>query len=629
MADETPKTPSNDPKNKSEADTTRPEAEKVTVSEPAGTDKDAPETVDAEIVDQDRVQSGETLGTADAAASGTTDRTGTAGRPHKKKGGGATWLIILVVALAVIALIAFFLGAFDGDDADLAGRDGIVVTDAEDTAPFPGNELDDPAEGPIVAVAAPGTREAAVEADAAGNEALRPSQRAAIAAAAAAAARMEATDGDDEPITAAPVTGGQDAVQDEERTRAISALRARAAERRAEQQATDEEEPAAQGQDGEPAASAQAEAPAAGNAQESRMQEAARRRAALLRAEREAEARRAAEASRQEARQAETPQAEAQQAGAEDEAQAPAELARPSTPASRPEQDSQSTPFVTRPTGRVTSLSPADEAEDEDAGEAETGQGPSPIQPRPAVVRADPNLDERLNAVRADVREEVLAETDERIQTVIAQTEREVQALRSAMTEQEQRSSQRIAQLQDRLEVLQNRDVTATQQGVLILALSSLGTELEQGRPFERQLADVERLAPNARSLNFARRYAGTGLPTDAELRERFREAAREALARARRESAEGPFERLWANLTGLFTVRELGDVEGDTPSAIISRAEVALEQGDLGAAVRELRALEGAAAEAFQPWIQDADAKARVRERLDALEQAVLVEAG
>ena len=321
---------------------------------------------------------------------------------------------------------------------------------------------------------------------------------------------------------------------------------------------------------------------------------------------------------------------------------------------------------TTRPTGRVTPLggtAPAEDDSDEgdpaevadsgaaDALRARIGRSADRrdeddaderlIDPRGAEVdlaaprvatlpdeaATEEELNEALTEVRADLREDVLAETEARIRTAIEETEREVESLRAELDEREARSDQRIAQLTDRLEVLQRRDASASQQGVLILALSNLAGTVERGEPFARQLDDVERLAPNARSLNAARPYAREGLPTDRVLSERFQDAARRALAAEGRADAEGYFARMMANLRGLFTVRRIGEVEGDTPSAIISRAEAALERDDLAAAVRELGELDGAAAEAFEPWMEDARAKASVTERIDRLERAVLAQ--
>ena len=689
------------------ADPARPDPETVDaeiVSEPAAQDTLASETTDdavgAETVETRPARDGEDVPPADGEGPPPGGGDGT-----KKKGGGFPWG--LIAALVLIAVVGYALYALLGgdDDDDVVATDeapGLVVSDAE---PFPGNELDtddavvvDPIEGQ----AAPGAREAAVAADAARRDAQGEADR-------------PGTVQRDRMDEVAAATDGDDAAADD----AVSALRARAAERRRAQRTAagdapfyvadgdDAADERAQEEDGE-----DAPAPSAAGARSDDMQaRVAAARAAQDRVAREDAARRrdravagqdvSAEgdddpnvltefteetdappmalagrdrdpAARDDADAEETSSdvvdrqvadRDAVDREVEDDAGERADRAEAEEPVGQVAADAERAQDETsraadeirravrrgtRPTGRVAPLgrdAPADEDEDiasRDDGVEDDAQA---IDPRGASVRVAPSrddarvtttvlpdeatteeeLNERLTAVRAEVREDLLAETDARIRDAIEETEREVDSLREAMTEQEQRSDQRIAQLTDRLEVLQRRDASASQQGVLILALSNLAGAIDRGEPFERQLDDVERLAPQARSLASARRYAAEGLPSDQVLEDRFQDTARRALAAEGRSEAEGAFGRMMANLRGLFTVRRIGEVEGDTPSAIISRAEAALERSDLAAATQELEALDGPAADAFEPWMEDARAKTRVTERIDRLERAVL----
>lgn len=83
--------------------------------------------------------------------------------------------------------------------------------------------------------------------------------------------------------------------------------------------------------------------------------------------------------------------------------------------------------------------------------------------------------------------------------------------------------------------------------------------------------------------------------------------------------AGDGVLERAWGNVSSLVSVRPVGaEVEGEGAEARVARAEARLEQGDLAAAVEELEGLEGAAAEAAAPWLEQA------RARL-AAEQAVV----
>ena len=55
--------------------------------------------------------------------------------------------------------------------------------------------------------------------------------------------------------------------------------------------------------------------------------------------------------------------------------------------------------------------------------------------------------------------------------------------------------------------------------------------------------------------------------------------------------------------MSGVLTVRPVGDVAGDDAGAVIARAEVQLEGGDLSGAHQALGALQGPAGAAMQDW--------------------------
>ncbi|MBB4657561.1 mitofilin family membrane protein [Parvularcula dongshanensis] len=579
-----------------------------------------PEAVDAEIVDDEPVAAEPVTAEPVEPEAMTTDEP-QAARKAKPRGAGRVWTT-LVLLLVIAGAVFWLLFETQNDGTRLAGGEADPAT-ATETRPFPGNELDAQTDRPITARAAPGTREAASRADAAAGAAAADS---------------------DPNFFAAPTTEEGPAAparteQAEAPTDRQNALIARAAERnRARRQAR---EAAAQDTGGSDAAAEGAPEPQGSAPQEERSAAAAPREDTPEPAETVAEAERqtgdddpnffppASPAEQEEPTEEQTEaftqdEAPAQVPDSDEIQSAETAPAEDGTTEAEPEQARQSAP---RPTGQVAPLAGGDAVSEQP--EAERDEGPQAIQPRPAVVASGQDFDERIDEVRQDLRQDVLAEAQTVIRNAIAETEAEVERLRAALSEQDQRSNQRIAQLQDRLEVLQSRDASASQQGVLVLALSNLGSQVEQGNPFARQLADVERLAPNAQSLRMARPYAAEGLPTEQELRERFSTTAREALSSVRRGDAEGVLGRLWANVTALFTVREVGEVEGDAPSAVISRAEVDLDAGDLEGALEELSALEGPARDAFAPWIEDAQARVEVQSRIDALERAALGQRG
>ncbi|MEO1658198.1 MAG: hypothetical protein AAFR65_10775 [Pseudomonadota bacterium] len=209
-------------------------------------------------------------------------------------------------------------------------------------------------------------------------------------------------------------------------------------------------------------------------------------------------------------------------------------------------------------------------------------------------------------------------------QAALQQTDRRLAEIQQSLNAQQQASQAQISQLDTRIEQLQTRDVAVAQRGALLIAVTELGDRIDAGQPFRRQLNAIEAITGGRTELTELRPYADQGLPSNDAMRASFDEAAREALAGAKRDSADGALDKFFANLAGLFTVRPVGEVEGDSVGAVIARAEHRLEGGDLGAATQELSQLEGSAETAFADWVAVAEAKAIASRGLRALEQQV-----
>jgi hypothetical protein len=98
-----------------------------------------------------------------------------------------------------------------------------------------------------------------------------------------------------------------------------------------------------------------------------------------------------------------------------------------------------------------------------------------------------------------------------------------------------------------------------------------------------------------------------------ADLRTRFPDAARAALqgAQAVPEDASAT-DRFASFLRKHTNARSLAPRDGDDPDAILSRAEAALEAGDISAALDELGNLPEGAAGPMAAWISDAEARSQ-----------------
>ncbi|MEM1410492.1 MAG: mitofilin family membrane protein, partial [Pseudomonadota bacterium] len=221
--------------------------------------------------------------------------------------------------------------------------------------------------------------------------------------------------------------------------------------------------------------------------------------------------------------------------------------------------------------------------------------------------------------------QKAVSETQERVQKTAAQIEQtaaQIEQLKSSLSAQQVEAQQRLSALDARINDLQISGVELAKQRTLLVAVTELGDNIDSGRPFSRQLNAVESIIGGGTELSNLRVFAQQGLPTTDNLRSSFDEAARAALAGSKRDDAETAIDKFAANLSGLFSVRPTGDVEGDSPGAVIARADTHLTNGDVAAATQELSALEGSAAEAFKGWIAAAEARAIASRGLAALEE-------
>jgi len=147
----------------------------------------------------------------------------------------------------------------------------------------------------------------------------------------------------------------------------------------------------------------------------------------------------------------------------------------------------------------------------------------------------------------------------------------------------------------------------AGQEALLWSAVGALRDAMRYAGPFTDQLADVDRLAGDREDFQEAlaelKPLAVGGVASLAELQRDFPAAAREIVAAGYGDSDDGVLGDVLNRVSQVVTVRPVGEVEGDSPGAIVARAEGHLDQGDLAAAVEELKGLPAGADEAATPW--------------------------
>ena len=145
------------------------------------------------------------------------------------------------------------------------------------------------------------------------------------------------------------------------------------------------------------------------------------------------------------------------------------------------------------------------------------------------------------------------------------------------------------------------------------IALNAIEKAAAEGAPFDTELGALNETAPDAEAIATLAVVASGGAPTLGALRADFDAAARAGLAAANRENANGVIERYGARIAALFNIRPASPQPGDTPAAIISRAEHAVEKGALLKAIKEIETLPPDAQAAMKDWTGRAKQRADV----------------
>ncbi|WP_093975218.1 mitofilin family membrane protein [Boseongicola aestuarii] len=199
--------------------------------------------------------------------------------------------------------------------------------------------------------------------------------------------------------------------------------------------------------------------------------------------------------------------------------------------------------------------------------------------PAPAIVTTPaPNLDfdAEMEAFRAE------------LEAAAAAARAEVEAAQA-------RASQIEAEAEAAAEVAMQR-----------AALAEVSAALESGATFSEALTILPD-APEALTS-----VAAEGVPTLAALRSAFPDAARNALRAVHDVPADASAtDRLAAFLRKQTNARSLSPREGDDPDAVLSRAEAALNGGDLSSALSELSGLPDGAISSLADWIGQAETRA------------------
>ncbi len=189
----------------------------------------------------------------------------------------------------------------------------------------------------------------------------------------------------------------------------------------------------------------------------------------------------------------------------------------------------------------------------------------------------------------------------------------DIAALRAALAEQK-------AQLEALTAAAAEQDKIANESARATLrraALTRVQTALDSGSGFASALADLE--ATGVAIPAALKAVAGSGVASLGELQESFPDAARAALAAARKAAPKTGAGGLTAFLRDQLGARSLEPKPGNDPDAILSRVEAAVRDNRLSDALAEIETLPEVARVELSDW---AGAVARRLEAVAAAEQ-------
>ena len=183
-----------------------------------------------------------------------------------------------------------------------------------------------------------------------------------------------------------------------------------------------------------------------------------------------------------------------------------------------------------------------------------------------------------------------------------------------------------MAALETRIGHLEDQNAAGMlRRAAAMLALADLVRATERERPFRNELDALRALMPNAPQIAALSQHAAKGVPTAATLAARFHHDIDGALAAERASRAHNWIERVWYDFVNLVSVRRVGNVAGNDTESRLARAEFALKNGDLAAAVKDVQRLDAPARKAVAAWLKDAEARLAVDRDARALTRRIV----
>jgi hypothetical protein len=179
----------------------------------------------------------------------------------------------------------------------------------------------------------------------------------------------------------------------------------------------------------------------------------------------------------------------------------------------------------------------------------------------------------------------------EELRTQLAGAEQSITALRDQIASNAQALDQNQARLTEAERKIE--EPRSDVEMARAIALAGLKTAIDRGGPFLSELDALKSVSPEDPAIAPLSRMASAGLLSRSDLSRDFSKISNDILTAINQpEVGEGWTDRLLASAKSLVKVRPVGNVEGETPEAIVARVENKLQNGDLKGASLEWETL-------------------------------------
>ncbi len=183
-----------------------------------------------------------------------------------------------------------------------------------------------------------------------------------------------------------------------------------------------------------------------------------------------------------------------------------------------------------------------------------------------------------------------------------------------------------VTELVARVDALAARPAAAgeSERAARAVAIAMVRQAAGRGDPFAGEVATLEALGADATAIAALKPLAERGVPSIATLQAGFPSIADKVLIASTSADPEaGILDRIASFGRGLVSIRPTTAIQGDTPEAVVSRMQAAVDRGDLTAALAERAALPAPGQAASAAWASAASDRVAVDGQLADLAQS------